>query len=482
MGAAYWARQANLPFEQDNLIPTEQSHLWRCVAIASKSTADSPRLIFVDGRRLNLVDRGPFLRSFLETGFACNYLSLQIKSVDDVQTQLPVILRRITQFGSHADAVVVIAESSKVATMLVSAFRAGRIRPDLLICVSDENGFDRIYDEVTKNDQPLEFPIVIAAKGTSDSLRNAKARLITSKPASARVEFVAFENASDAHKGDLLFHKELAEKARVFLFRAGKLKAAAPPARARIVPGWHYATMPAMCFLAALGLSVWQKIRDLGKTPVSRRIAVTAILIGGIAVGAGTAAALDESGVIAPLLRFRTQNTLDRNILKYVEAWYLSGTNIRQVRDYITLADYNRQIVKWRLDTGFYTQYVLSPGLSHETKATLEWRLPLWKYFYPLIRRTTSSSDAAKIVVEELRLQIQILNLADNADQTTRAPRTIEDIWQSRAASLREFELIYTAALRSVGIAARMNHQCQVEIWDVGEWKVAPRPGALVTL
>ena len=52
----------------------------------------------------------------------------------------------------------------------------------------------------------------------------------------------------------------------------------------------------------------------------------------------------------------------------------------------------------------------------------------------------------------------------------------IAAIWQRQIANERGFEAVYVAALRSVGVAARLGRQGQAELWTGVEWMAAPRP------
>ena len=52
----------------------------------------------------------------------------------------------------------------------------------------------------------------------------------------------------------------------------------------------------------------------------------------------------------------------------------------------------------------------------------------------------------------------------------------IADLWQRQLASEREFEALYVAALRSVGVPSRLGAQGRAELWTGSAWQPAPRP------
>ena len=52
----------------------------------------------------------------------------------------------------------------------------------------------------------------------------------------------------------------------------------------------------------------------------------------------------------------------------------------------------------------------------------------------------------------------------------------VETIWTQGMTDEAGFEWVYVAALRSVGIAARLGDRRQTEILAEGKWQLAPRP------
>ncbi|MCC6819121.1 MAG: hypothetical protein IT579_00170, partial [Verrucomicrobia subdivision 3 bacterium] len=52
----------------------------------------------------------------------------------------------------------------------------------------------------------------------------------------------------------------------------------------------------------------------------------------------------------------------------------------------------------------------------------------------------------------------------------------VETIWTQQMTDEIGFERIYVAALRSVGIAARLNAGQRAELWAGNNWHEAPRP------
>jgi transglutaminase-like putative cysteine protease len=112
---------------------------------------------------------------------------------------------------------------------------------------------------------------------------------------------------------------------------------------------------------------------------------------------------------------------------------------------------------------------VLSAQIDPEADGELDWRRPLWENLYPRNRREQDPAAAAETVVRFLRERVSIT-------QGSGLPTTVAEIWQRQIADARGFEAVYVAALRSVGVAARLGTNGHVEFWSGSSWQAAPRP------
>jgi len=142
---------------------------------------------------------------------------------------------------------------------------------------------------------------------------------------------------------------------------------------------------------------------------------------------------------------------------------------LRILMRHANLAYYNRELINWQLDDKMYQNYVLSPVITGDVGEQLNWRRPLWEEFYPRIRHVTSEDDAAEIVVLHLR---ECVNIADLSNLSHSVP----EIWLRKITDKRGFEIVYVAALRSVGVPARVGQNGQAEFFDGLQWQLAPRP------
>jgi predicted esterase len=145
------------------------------------------------------------------------------------------------------------------------------------------------------------------------------------------------------------------------------------------------------------------------------------------------------------------------------------GKRLKTLLTHVELANYNRELVNWKLDDQIYREFVLSSQVDSAFDGDMNWRRPLWESFYPRIRKETTPEGAAEIVVRHLRERVTIAEGLDS-------PRTIADVWLRQITTARGFEAIYVAALRSAGIPSRLDAQGRAEFWTGAEWKLAPRP------
>ena len=148
------------------------------------------------------------------------------------------------------------------------------------------------------------------------------------------------------------------------------------------------------------------------------------------------------------------------------------GKQLKVLLKHVRLANYNRQLINWKLDDKMYQDFVLSPVLTGDSNEQLNWRRPLWEEFYPRIRHESSPEDAAKIVMKHLRERVTIATLPN-------PPQDVPGIWLKQITDEAGFEIIYVAALRSVGVPARLDSNRHAEFWDGNKWQSAPSPSVI---
>jgi len=171
------------------------------------------------------------------------------------------------------------------------------------------------------------------------------------------------------------------------------------------------------------------------------------------------------------------QRKQDFEVLAGLPIW--KGQKLGTLLTQVELANYTvRELVNWKLDDAIYREFVLSPVIDPKLDTGLDWRRPLWEFFYPRIRREQTTEAAAQIVVRGLRERITIWprDIRLVTSTATRNFRLVTSIWEQHITDAEGFELIYVAALRSVGVPARLDSRRQAEFWDTGQWQPVPRP------
>jgi hypothetical protein len=71
--------------------------------------------------------------------------------------------------------------------------------------------------------------------------------------------------------------------------------------------------------------------------------------------------------------------------------------------------------------------------------------------------------------VRHLHERVTINNLSN-------PPREVPEIWLKQITDETGFQIIYVAALRSVGVPARLNVQGLAQFYNGAEWQTAPSP------
>jgi len=152
---------------------------------------------------------------------------------------------------------------------------------------------------------------------------------------------------------------------------------------------------------------------------------------------------------------------------------YLIGPSVFQghplapLLKHLELANRQRHQFYPNLDDATFQEYILSPEIAPLPLDEVDWRRTLWENFYPRIRRESDPVAAAQIVVRSLRERVGI-------DPGYDYRVGVETIWTEQMTDEAGFERVYVAALRSVGIAARLNDGGQAELLEGNQWQSAP--------
>jgi predicted esterase len=149
------------------------------------------------------------------------------------------------------------------------------------------------------------------------------------------------------------------------------------------------------------------------------------------------------------------------------------GQQLNTLLEHAELANYTvNELVNWKIDRDIYKEYVLSPVIDPKSEHELKWRRLLWASFYPRVRHEPTPQAAAEILVRYMRERVMVV--ADFQGEPG-----IESIWKDQIAGENGFQEICVAALRSVGVGARLNTSGRAEFWTGDRWSTLPRPIAV---
>lgn len=142
---------------------------------------------------------------------------------------------------------------------------------------------------------------------------------------------------------------------------------------------------------------------------------------------------------------------------------------LRQLLQHVELAGLQRKQFYADLDYALYREFVLSPRIGVHGPQEWGWRRKLWESFYPRVRKGDDPMQAAQTVARYLRERI-----GTGPAISTKAG--VEAAWETGSTDSAGFTELHVAALRSVGIAARLSAEGEVELWSGGQWLPAPQP------
>lgn len=251
--------------------------------------------------------------------------------------------------------------------------------------------------------------------------------------------------------------------------------------------GWSW--LPWLPAIAWAGLVGWQRRKQRRREPVSpadslapaTRIspalrAISAILAAGIL-------AVYFVYVIMPRLPANTITTAlarrcivtaaeqaDFDYLVSRPEW--NGRPLQAAFNEIVRAGYAQRRFNLRGDNTVYREFCLSPFITGATDETIGWRPALAAEFGPCTGAERDPAAAAARVVRHLRESVCVLN-------DSGLPHDASAIWRRRVTDPAGFEIICVAALRSVGIPARLDANRHAELWTGSAWQPAPAPAVM---
>lgn len=197
---------------------------------------------------------------------------------------------------------------------------------------------------------------------------------------------------------------------------------------------------------------------------VAGGMALVAALVTGFQLDLRRRPATEESLARAEKWAVRTELQAD---FGWLRARALEPTaRVTDWLDAVELAELQRRQFYPALPEGLFRECVLDPQVGGVGGVRV--RRMLWTYFAPRVRKETEVPAAAASIVRELRTRVTPMK--------DLPPANLAAAWAGGTAGPADWERLYVAALRSCGVAARLNNQGRAEYWSGEQWSGAPRP------
>ena len=482
-GALLWARGQD-PFHRKWFTLKTADHSFvKCVAVLPKPMRQYPVVIYADGMQSagNSSNDGNDLRQMAELGLAAISLEYDQTNETAFAAQFEALLRYLDrQAWVNTNAIAWVGFELGANRMLDSALRHPERQPQLLVQLGGAGlptGQTNSYLKslhcpvlLVHGDQDEVFPL-------ADTKRLASA--LQAQGLSVELKIIPGTSHGMEPERGVVF-RSIGEYCRSHLVGkdAWQNYHSSAQWQAEASPLWLF-WLPAAIW--AVGWVIWSRCRkvptkvQLNRYEIALRclavllatwaVAVTAIHWVTPRLGIG-----DRTLSIARRVLVQPKERADFEYLTAQPIWHRQ--RLKTLLEHVELAGHSRKSVNWQLDDKMYRDFVLSPVITGNAGEQLNWRRPLWEEFYPLIRSESSIEDAASVVVRHLRERVTIATGPN-------LPREVPTIRLRQITDQAGFEVIYVAALRSVGVPARLDVSGHAAFCGDGEWKTAPQPAII---
>lgn len=481
LGALFWAKSGDPFWRIWFSVRTLNHGPATGVVILPKPEGVRPVAVCLHGADGDLITSGNELRQLAELGFAAvsiEYNQTNNHVFDEQFSALLEFIRR--QPWADTNAVAWVGSGVGAQRILSFLSRHSENQPSLLVRLSGGWVPELQAQTLTNNLKALKIHCpVLLVHGQEDEIF----------PASDANRMASFFKDNGAPVTAKLLpglgHDFGSERPLIVRLVGEYCKATLPPYQSfmgvpqrHVAPFWVW-MLPAMGWAAYCLCRWWRpldrplvcephKTWEQGLRAAAVVLATLALAESGVhlvtpqlAVG-GTTLEMARNWLVAPKM------VEEFNLMAADSVW--QGRPLKWLLDSVELSHYNRnELINWKVDEPIYRQFVLQPDIDSVADKELNWRRPLWESFYPRIRKEDSPEAAAQIVVRYLRERVTI-------DPKLGCTPGIETAWSRGITDEKGFEIIYVAALRSVGIGARLNSSGQAEYWTGKTWANAPRP------
>jgi pimeloyl-ACP methyl ester carboxylesterase len=483
LGALFWAKGRD-PFSRKWFTLKTSSHgSVKCVAVLPKPAGRYPLVIYAHGSGGTLMNDGSELRQMAELGLAT--VSLDYDQSNEVAfiAQFEALLHHLGgQEWANTNAVAWVGFSLGANRMLEFALEHPEQQPQLLVQLSGAG----LPEGQTSNRLGLLHCPVLLIHGRQDEVfpvADTKRLAMVLETSGLPTELRIIPGAS---------HGMEPERGVVFRgigeYCLSQLSGREALANYRSISLWQSSAWPLWVFW--LPAMAWAGVWGWWRAVVRRGIAAkrreetggaglswlrwVAGILAAVALGQTALHLVPPQlpvgeGALALARKYLVQPKQGRDFEFLTSRPIWRGQRLKALLDHVELAGYNRELINWQLEEKTYQDYVLSPGITGDAAEQVNWRRLLWEGFYPRIRHELSPQNAAGIVVRHLRERVTIA-------AGPNLPHDVPAIWLRQITDASGFEIIYVAALRSVGVPARLDRRGRAELLANDKWQFAPRP------
>jgi predicted esterase len=483
IGAMLWANCQD-PFSRKWFALKVSGHdAVNCVALLPKPIRRYPLVIYAHGSGGGLMEDGNELRQMAEMGLATVSLEYDQANEAEFNSEFQCLLNYLAQQKwADTNKVAWVGFSLGANRLWDFVLQHPKQQPQFLLQLSGGS----LPNDVSNNLLKLvncPIPLVHAAHDHifSTETKSSLVSFLQSNGRAVEVRKIR-DTPNDIESDREVFFRCIGEYCLVHLSGMNALQ------NYHSIAEWEQESPPVWLFCVpavawAIGYFAWSQYRKprlqeklkLNRYEIGLRCLATVLAIWALSDTAlhlvpPHFAVSNRTLAIARKYLVPQQERADFEILARQPIW--QGVKLQTLLTHAELANYNRDLINWRLGETNYQQFVLSPVITCRPNEKFNWRRPLWEEFYPRIRRENSPTDAALIVVRHLRERVTI---ADIPNPT----HNVSDIWLRQITDETGFQVIYVAALRSVGVPARLNARKEAELYDGTGWCAAPPPPAV---
>lgn len=491
------------------------------VAVLAKPVSSRPVVVYLHDAGANLEGSGPRLRQLAELGVAAVGMEYNQTNQAVFNRQFMALLERIgRESWAQTNALVWLGYGAGAQRMLRFARLHAQPRPQLLVCLAGGQATDLLMPRgraplagnavASGTDGSRETALSIGVgnwrvalvHGQADEVFPAKecerlGGVLRGQSVPTEVCILEGQGHTFGENEGVVFR--LVAEFIVLHSRQGagqeRLRGAPPPHVRRLqrhpphslqlspACGWQrwLWLVPLVAVLATLGRSWWRRVWpslvvNAPRTWPGKGFTALALCVGLAAFADATLhVVLPRCAVSEPVKGMARRWLVTPewregfDFLAADEGW--SGRALKQLLEHAELASLQRKQFYANLDVRIYQESVLSPKTGGSGDGEWGWRRTLWETFYPRVRKGNEPVEAARTVVRFLRERVAIRPEGAVANG-------VETSWRAGVASDPGFEQLYVAALRSVGVAARLGAQGKAELWTGAAWQTAPEPFA----